>query len=154
MDIKKICIILAVMLLAIAAAGSVSAFSLGDIFGSDEDDINVGGIDFEVPDGYVSNNAYDQKDNITVDDSGLQTKTNTRGFTKGNDVLYIMVIEYEGLDVDDSFAGFLGGEVTTFADQQGYLNVDGIYSAFDYACDGKLVILTATDENVFEEVIS
>ena len=52
-----------------------------------------------------------------------------------------------------NFAGYLGGNKTTYNGQTGYLLENSNIYMFNYARDGKLVIITSTDGSIFKDVV-
>lgn len=149
---KKILVMLSLVL--ILCIGTVSAFDLGSILGggSDENEtVTVEGFDFNIPEGFSENPDY-AVDNETVDD-GISYKMNGKSYEKGNDVFVILVTEYEGMEVTDEVVSLIGGDSKTINGIDGYLKEDGDYQVFSYPKDGKLIVISATDEDIIGEVL-
>ncbi len=156
---KKILAILSLVILAIVCTGSVSALDLGSMLGwgdssSDGGKITIDGVDFNIPAGFEE--AKDQAmDNETEDNSDITTITNGKTFTKGDDeVISIGVATYVGYEVNDTIAEYVGDEKLSINGVDGYSYGSGIFDGFVYANDGKLVIITTTNETLLDEVVA
>ena len=153
---KKILAILTLFVVAISIS-AVSAFDLGDLVGetsnAEAQNVTIDGIDFMIPAGYA------EDENLTLD--GVKNETagveyTTWGKTYENDkhdVISIGVATYDGVEVDDSMPAYIGGNEKTVNGVKGYeYNVDS-FSGFTYAKNGKLVIISLTDEKVLDELV-
>ena len=61
--------------------------------------------------------------------------------------------DYCQYKVTDDIAKSVGGTPKTINNVNGYLTTDGKYKVFNYAKDDKLVVISATDENVLSDFI-
>ena len=153
---RRIFAILSLLVVAIMCVGAASAFDLGSILGDDSSseaqNITIDGSDFQIPAGFVED-VDEAMDNQKNETSGITTITNGKTFSKGSDVISIGVATYEGYEVDDSIASYVGDKEKTINGVDGY---DYSYPPFDgfvYAKDGKLVIISLTDGNMLDEII-
>ena len=153
---KKIFAILTLLVVAVGVS-AVSAFDLNDLMGgisSDEaQNVTIDGIDFVIPAGYV------EDENLSLD--GVKNNTAgveylTWGKTYENDkddVISIGVATYDGVEVDESMPAYIGGDEKTINGVKGYDYDVKPFSGFTYAKNGKLVIISLTDEKVLDELI-
>ena len=149
---KKIFFTLSLVILAIFAIGSVSAFDLGFLFGDSEEIVTIDGIDFNIPNGF----SEDEDEGIINESSvqsGITYLTNSKLFKKDDTVMRIVVADYGEYKVNDNIAKGAGGDAETIGDIDGYLKKDGFFYFFDYAKDGKLVVLSTNDKDVIGDFI-
>ena len=150
---KKIILGLSLVLVAVIAMGSVSAFDLGSMLGGEENEtVTIDGIDFNIPDGYTE----DPKEatiNETNEQSGITYITNGKVYEKGSTVVALLVADYGKYKVTDEIAQSVGGDAKTINNVSGYLSTDGIYKVFNYAKDDKLVVISTTDEDAIADFI-
>lgn len=153
---KKSIFAISVILIAIMAVGSVSAFDLGSILGSSDDGQNqtvtIDGIDFNVPAGF-SELVNESTVNETVEEGVITFTNNGKVFESKDDVVAILVADYGELKITDEIVGSVAGDAKTINNIQGYLSTDGIYKVFSYAKDNKLVVISSTDEGVIGDFI-
>jgi hypothetical protein len=169
---KKILIILSIFLAVCLTLGAASAFDLSFDFSaessseasieSDTDggqvdyedgELTIGDLDFNIPEGY--------KENSTLKKVGVDAGENFKGFLlsadgfdKGNDYIIVKVI-FEDDDMDnDSYTPSEDSVAKEIAGYDGYFSESNDEVVFDYLEDGKLVEVTAPDENVLTSVIS
>ncbi|KZX13536.1 hypothetical protein [Methanobrevibacter oralis] len=157
MSNKHVLFLLSVFLMAMVVLGSASAFDLGSLFGGDNTaeakNITIDGINFQIPAGFQEDKDY-AINNQTNSSSGVSYTTNGKTFQNDKgDVISIAVAVYDGYPANDSLAAYLGGTKTTFNGQSGYLVNDTNLSMFNYAKNEKLVIITASDEKIYEDVV-
>jgi hypothetical protein len=150
---KKIILGLSLVLVAVIAMGSVSAFDLGSMLGGEENEtVTIDGIDFNIPDGFTE----DPKEatiNETNEQSGITYITNGKVYEKGSTVVALLVADYGKYKVTDEIAQSVGGDAKTINNVSGYLSTDGIYKVFNYAKDDKLVVISTTDEDAIADFI-
>lgn len=154
---RYILFLLSIFLMAIIVLGSASAFDFGSLFGGDNSseaqNVTIDGVDFQIPTGYTENEKL-AINNQTNSSAGITYTSNGKTFTNDdNDVISIIVALYDVQKVDDEFAGYLGGNKTTYNGQTGYLLENSNIYMFNYARDGKLVIITSTDGSIFKDVV-
>lgn len=151
---RKIIAISALLILAVGVS-AVSAFSLSDLTGSSSDAgvVTIDGIDFNIPDGFV------EEKNLALD--GVVNETNgvqytTWGKTYANDenmVVSIGVATYDGVEVTDEIAQYIGGDRLSINGVEGYEYKVAPYDGFTYAQDGKLVIISTNDGDLLQDVV-
>ena len=152
---KKIILGLSLVLIAVMAIGSASAFDFGSLFGGGSDTnqtVTIDGIDFNVPAGFVEDenqSTVNEKNQI----SGVNYTTNGKLYQKGETYVALLVADYGEYNVTDEIAQTVGGTPRTINNVNGYLTVNGIYKVFDYAKDGKLVVISTTDLSALEDFI-
>ena len=151
---RKIIAILALLVVAIGM-GAVSAFSLSDLTGSSSDAemVTIDGIDFNIPAGFVEEEDL-SLDGVVNETQGI--KYTTWGKTYVNDenkVISIGVATYDGVEVDDEIAKYIGGDRLSINGVDGYEYNVGQFEGFAYAKDGKLVIISTNDGSVLDELI-
>lgn len=149
---KKILFAVCLAILAVFAIGSVSAFDLGFLSGGSEEIVTIDGIDFKIPDGF-SEDTDEEIVNETSVQSGVSYLTNSKYYQKDGAIMVILVADYGEYEVTDDIAKEVGGDAATIAGVDGYLKKDGFFNVFDYAKDGKLVVMSTNDKNLFEEFI-
>lgn len=149
-------IILALTLVVIAASiTAVSAFSLDDLTGgsSEPEKITIDGIDFQVPDGFTEDPLYESV-NETSSQGGVEYTYNQKLFENDkNQSVSILVGDYGEYKVTDDVIQVVADEKKTINGIDGYTaEEDGIY-IFAYAKNDKLVVLTATEDNLFDQFL-
>ena len=153
---KKSIFAISIILVAIVAIGSVSAFDLGSLFGGDDSSENqtvtIAGIDFNVPAGFSEDTNYSAV-NQTVDESGVSITNNLKTFVNNNTVVAVLVAEYKDFNITDDIVGIVAGDAKTINNVSGYLSTDGNYKVFSYVKDNKLVVISTNNENVIGDFI-
>ena len=151
---KKILLLASIVVLAVVAIGSVSAFDLGSLTGGDEGTtVTIGGEEFTIPAGYEENTDLAVDDNVT-EYSTFTSTLNEKVFDKGDDFIIIMVSEYDGTDVDDDLINFLHGESKKINDIEGFQQNDDTTFSFSYGKDNKVITVSATQEEVLNQIIA
>ena len=150
---KKIIFGVSLVLIAIMAIGSASAFDLGSLLGGGGNEtVTIDGIDFNIPEGFTED-PDEATDNETNEQSGITYITNGKLYEKDGIYVALLVADYGEYKVTDEIAKTVGGEATTINNVSGYLSTDGEYSVFNYAKDDKLVVISANDEDVIADFI-
>ena len=150
---KKIIFGASLVLIAIMAIGSASAFDLGSLLGGGGNEtVTIDGVDFNIPEGFTED-PDEATDNETNEQSGISYITNGKVYEKDGIYVALLVADYGEYKVTDEIAGAVGGEATTINNVSGYLSTDGAYSVFNYAKDDKLVVISANDEDVIADFI-
>ena len=149
---KKIIVICAFLILATSIT-AVSAFDLGNLFGTSQNEtVTVGGIDFNIPAEF--DNESTKESNKVVD--GLKKsgyKVDAKVFKKDSTEVGIIVADFSDYEVDgDEMLGNLDGNETTINGEKGIINFDETY-LFSYIKDTNLVIISSTDENIIGDFI-
>ena len=127
---------------------------VGSVCAADSDNINtvtVDGINFTVPDGYIEDIGEEIINESNFED-GVSYTTCQKSFENESDILLISVSTYETELTDEDMADF--GKNTTINNITGYLEDLNFCSVFTYNQDGKLVVVTVTNPDVIEEVLS
>ena len=142
---KKVLVILS--LLVIMAGTSIIYAA------SNENTVQVDEFEFNIPDGFVENVTAEAV-NEKTSSGGVEYTYCQKLFEKGLfEAISILVAEYGGYEVTDEIVSAMGGEKTTINDVDGYLgNESGIFK-FSYPKEGKLVTITATDKELFDEIV-
>lgn len=149
-------IILALTLIVIAASvTAVSAFSLDDLAGgsSEPEKITIDGIDFQVPDGFTEDHAYESV-NETSSQGGIEYTFNQKLFENDkNESVSILVGDYGEYKVTDDVIQVIADEKKTISGIDGFTAEDsGIY-IFAYAKNDKLVVLTSSEDDLFDQFL-
>jgi len=152
---KKILTIFA-LLIVITSISAVSAFDLGDLFGSGENQTTtIDGIDFNIPAGY-ENHTDEIKDNVSEMFKDEIYNVTGEGYAKGSTGVMIAVLNYAdiGISDEDIAAQFLSDTPTTINGVNGSSLTDetGAY-IFNYQKDGKLVVISSDSEKTVSEFV-
>lgn len=169
MKLRKIAVLAVLAICAVVLAGSASAFDLDFLSGSDSEpqEITVGGIDFNIPAGFTENETY-TIDNETSDDDYYVSTAGYEDDSKDN-AIYIYIGEYKDYNMTDDVLAYVMDsydyEKKTINGHSGYLlkdnstsseslmDVDESIYMFSYVQDAKMVIIGATDESYFSDII-
>ena len=154
---KKILLALSVVLIAIAAVGTVSAFELpdlGSLFGGPADqNITIDGENFTIP-GTLEEN-LDNSNNGTVTDYTFFTCTQYgKGYINGTDYINIMINDYDTSDISDKQVNFMNGTAKEISGQNGYLHHDNVGYTFTFLKGNKVIVIQSNDENLIAPVIA
>ena len=154
---KKILLALSVVLIAIAAVGTVSAFELpdfGSLFGGPADQhITLDGENFTIP-GTLEEN-LDNSNNGTVTDYTFFTCTQYgKGYINGTDYINIMINDYDTSDISDKQVNFMNGTAKEISGQNGYLHHDNVGYTFTFLKGNKVIVIQSNDENLIAPVIA
>ena len=145
---KKIFAVFA-LLIVVASISAVSAFDLGDIFGSGDETVTIEGIDFNIPAGYKedSNNTFNIIEKFIDDGYDFDGKV----YAKDNTEVGIYVYNYSSLDADDILGDF--SNETTINDVGGFMEYDDNDYVFVYTKDNCIVLIASNDKNVIGDFI-
>ena len=154
---KKILLTLSIVLVAIAAVGTVSAFELpdlGSLFGAPADQhITLDGENFTIP-GTLEEN-LDNSDNGTVTDYTFFTCTQYgKGYINGTDYINIMINDYDTSDISDKQVNFMNGTAKEISGQNGFLHHDNVGYTFTFLKGNKVIVIQSNDENLIAPVIA
>ncbi len=150
---KKIILGLSLVLIAVMAFGSASAFDLDSFLGGGENQtVTIDGIDFNIPAGFKED-PKQAKVNQMNEIGGVTYTTNGKIFEKGSTYVAILVADYGKHKVTDDVVKNVGGTRKTINNVSGYISHDGDNTLFNYAKNDKLVIISTTDENVISDFI-
>lgn len=100
---KKIFTVFA-LLIVVTSISAVSAFDLGDIFGSGDETVTIGGIDFNIPADYKedSKSTFNMIEEFIDDGYDFDGKV----YAKDNTQVGIYVYNYSSLDADGILGDF------------------------------------------------
>ena len=150
---RKRILAVALLLIAIMAIGSASAFDLDSIFGGEENEtVTIDGIDFNIPEGFTEDPNHETV-NETNDQGSITYVTNGKLYEKGNTIVTMLVADYGDFKVTDEVAASTGGDAQTINNVSGYMSQNGAFSVFNYAKNDKLVVITANDEDVISDFV-
>ena len=153
---KKVLVLLS-LFLVVASMAAVSAFNVSDLFlsGSATKNATVEGVNFNLPDGFSEVDASSSKNEV-LNNSYLDLNMSTQVFMNDKgDNIEISVSDSSLIKADDSIAETIsmGGNKTQINGVDVYnFDVAG-YSGFTYAKDGKLVVVSASDKELLNDVI-
>lgn len=142
MDRKIIALL--IFLTIVCATSAVSAEDLKNVTISD--------VTFNIPDGF-SEDKSNEIINETVSESGVTYVQNAKLFEKGNDVIVMLVSDYDGYDVTEDIIKSLGGTEKTINNVSGTIKDDSGFKVFSYEKNGKLAVISLTDEKYLEDII-
>ena len=155
---KKILVILA-FFIVIAGMSTACAFNINDVsnvlFGDQKQGVTLAGVDFNIPDGFseVENESvYNQK----VDNPVLDLNFYSKVYTNVSGDAIILSVSASNTPADDNYARDLAGDdanKTTINGVEGYEFTDPGFDGFSYVKNGKLVVLSSTDKELFKDVI-
>ena len=149
---KKAIFGISLLLIAIFAIGSASAFDVGLMLGGGNETVTIDGIDFNIPAGFTEDPKHETV-NKTNEQSGITYVTNGKLYEKDNTIVTMLVADYGKHKVTDEIAESVGGDAKTINDVNGYLAHKGKFSVFNYAKNDKLVIISTNDESVIGDFI-
>ena len=152
---RKILAILSV-LIVLASISAVSAFGMDDLLGGSSDEaknVTIDGMDFQIPAGFEEDPSYESV-NEKSSVGGLEYTYNQKLFANDeNQTVAILVGDYGDYEVTDDVIQVIADEKQTIKGIDGFTtDKDGVY-IFAYPKDGKLVVLTATEDNLFEDFL-
>ena len=143
---KKILVLLGIF--AIVMIGCAYAADSAD---SLNNTITISGINFTIPEGMTEDIA-EEVVNETGADENYTFVTNSKTLEDNENVVIITVATYDQNLTEDYINDI--GEKTTINNITGYLEDQSFFALFSYIQDNDLVIVTANDKNLIEEVLS
>ncbi len=145
---KKIFTIFA-LLIVVTSISAVSAFDLGDIFGSGDETVTIEGIDFNIPAGYKE----DSTSTFNIIEGFIDEGYDFDGkvYAKDNTQVGIYVYNYSSLDADDILGDF--SNETTINDVGGFMEYDDNDYVFMYTKDKCIVMIASNDKNAINDFI-
>lgn len=143
--------ILAAIAFALVLAGAVAAADLTSPSQNDEI-VTVDGIDFKIPAGFSEDPDYAINGEAN-ETGGITYTTWGKTFEKGSAILSVAVASYDGAEVNDAVAQYVGDEKMSVNGVDGYNYTMGPFNGFTYAKNGKLVIITSNDDGILEDVV-
>lgn len=146
---KKIFTVFA-LLIVVASISVVSAFDLGDLFGTSQNEtVTIEGIDFNIPAGYKE----DSKSTFNIIEGFIDEGYDFDGkvYAKDNTQVGIYVYNYSSLDADDLLGEF--SNETTINNVGGFMEFDDNDYVFVYTKDKCIVLIVSNDQNVIGDFI-
>ena len=146
---KKIFTVFA-LLIVVASISVVSAFDLGDLFGTSQNEtVTIEGIDFNIPAGYKE----DSKSTFNIIEGFIDEGYDFDGkvYAKDNTQVGIYVYNYSSLDADDLLGEF--SNETTINNVGGFMEFDDNDYVFVYTKDKCIVLIASNDQNVIGDFI-
>ena len=148
---KKIFTIFA-LLIVVTSICAVSAFDLGDIFGSNKNEtVTIGGVDFNVPSGYQENDSNPFSIIAGLEAGGFEF--DGKVYVKDNNEVGIFVFNYSSSDSEyaDILSNFTNE--TTINDVGGFIEFDENGYVFVYTKDKCIVMVASNDKNAIGDFI-
>ena len=113
--------------------------------------LTISGMNFTIPEGMTEDIA-EEVVNETGADENYTFVTNSKTLEDDENVVIITVATYDQNLTEDYINDI--GEKTTINNITGYLEDQSFFALFSYIQDNDLVIVTANDKNLIEEVLS
>lgn len=155
---KKILVILTFFIL-IAGMSTACAFNINDfsnvLFGAPKEGVTLAGVDFNIPDGF-SEVENESVYNEQVNNPNLDLNFSSKVYTNVSGDAIILSVSASNTPAEDNYARDIAGDdanKTTINGIEGYEYTDPGFDGFSYVKDGKLVILSSTDKELFKDVI-
>ncbi len=155
---KKILMILTFFIL-IAGMSTACAFNINDVsnvlFGDQKEGVTLAGVDFSIPKGFSeleNESVYNEK----IDNPTLDLNFSSKVYTNASGDALILSVSASNNPADDNYAKDLAGDEankTTINGVEGYEFTDPGFNGFSYVKNGKLVVLSSTDKELFKDVI-
>ena len=140
----------------LAFLGIFAIVMIGCAYAADSADslnntITISGMNFTIPEGMTEDIA-EEVVNETGADENYTFVTNSKTLEDNENVVIITVATYDQNLTEDYINDI--GEKTTINNITGYLEDQSFFALFSYIQDNDLVIVTANDKNLIEEVLS
>ena len=127
---------------------------------SADNSVNIGGIDFNIPDGYIENEAVamdHESGKYPTNDGKLPCNISFKGFDKGNDNIGIYVTEFDSPDdakkVMDYDKKVNNRSSKTVNGNNGTLQKNNKNCQFAYCKDNYYIYIGTTDESLLESIV-
>ena len=144
---KKIFAVLGLLLIVMAGC----AYAADSADSANNNTVTISGLNFTIPEGFTED-VEEAVVNQSGSDENYTFITNERMFSDDENVVLISVSTFDQNVTEDYLQDL--GEKTTISNTTGYFEDLGFLALFSYLEDGKLVILTANDKNIIEQVLS
>ena len=140
----------------LAFLGIFAIVMIGCAYAADSADslnntLTISGMNFTIPEGMTEDIA-EEVVNETGADENYTFVTNSKTLEDNENVVIITVATYDQNLTEDYINDI--GEKTTINNITGYLEDQSFFALFSYIQDNDLVIVTANDKNLIEEVLS
>lgn len=144
---KRIFAVLSIFLVVMIGC----AYAADSTDSSNNNTVTISGLNFTIPEGFTED-VDEEVVNESGSDEGYTYVSNERMFEDDDNLVLISVSTFDQNITEDYIKDV--GEKTTINNVTGYLEDMGFLALFSYIEDGKLVVITANDKNVIEEVLS
>lgn len=155
---KKILFALSVVVVAIVAIGTVSAFDLSDLgslFGGAPQDqiVTIDGENFTIPGTFKENENI--SDNGTVNDYYLFTVSDYgKGYFNGTNYINIFVTDYNTTEIGDELVNYMNGTSKDINGLKGYIYSDDTGVTYTFAKNNKVISIQSDNEELIAPVIA
>lgn len=135
----------------------LAVLMIGFAYASDSTDslnnntITISGMNFTIPDGFTED-VDEAIVNETGSDEGYNYVTESKTFENNDDFIIIGVSIYDKNLTGDYMEDF--GDESTINNVSGYYEDVGFLSLFSYTQGNKLIILSANEKQIIEDVLS
>ena len=155
---KKILFALTVVLVAVAAIGTVSAFDfsdLGALFGGAPPDQNVtlDGEHFKIP-GTFKENKNISKNGTVNDYVAFKSTEYAIGFKNDTNYINILISDYNTTDVGKDLINYMNGTSKDVSGVQGYIYKDDVGYTYTYGKGSKVISIQSDNESLIGPVIA
>lgn len=155
---KKILFALTVVLVAVAAIGTVSAFDfsdLGALFGGAPKDQNVtlDGEHFKIP-GTFKENKNISKNGTVNDYVAFKSTEYAIGFKNDTNYINITISDYNTTDVGKDLINYMNGTSKDVSGVQGYIYKDDVGYTYTYGKGSKVISIQSDNESLIGPVIA
>lgn len=160
---KKILTILA-FFVVIVGMSTACAFDLNDLLGggssnnattNSSDNVTIEGITFKIPSGF-SEVLNDSSHNHTYDNPYVNFTFSSKDYLNGSaSWIHISASQANDIKANDTIAEYVAvdGNKTTINGVNGYVFNDIVGYGFTYAKDGKLVVISSDNKELFNDVV-
>ena len=135
------------------------AVSINDVsnalFGDQKEYVTLAGVNFAIPDGF-SEVENESVYNEQVDNPVLDLNFSSKVYTNASGDAIILSVSALNGPADDNYTRDLAGDganKTTINGVEGYEFSDPAFDGFSYAKNGRLVVISSTDKELFKDVI-
>ena len=155
---KKILFALSVVVVAIVAVGTVSAFDFSDLtaslFGTPQDQtVTIDGLNFTIPGTFKENESM--SDNGNVNDYYIFTVSDyEKGYSNGTSFINIYITDYNTTELGDELVNILNGTSKDISGVKGFMYSDEYGYTYTYAKDNKVIAIQSDNEDLIAPVIA
>ena len=157
--INKKILVLLTFFIVVVGMSTACAFNLNDVsnvlFDAPKGDVTLAGVDFAIPNGF-SELENESIYNEQIDNPYLDVNFSSKAYTNVSGDAVILSVSASNTPANDSYASDVAGDdanKTTINGVEGYEYTDPVFYGFSYVKDGKLVILSSTDKELFKDVV-
>lgn len=150
---KNILFVISVAFVAIVAVGTVSAFDLGFLFGTPQDqNVTIDGESFIIPGTF--------KENESINDTGASTdyylfkvSDYEKGYTNGTSHINFFITEYNTTEIGDEIVNYMNGTAKDISGVKGFLYYDDSDYTYTFAKDNKVITIQSDKEDLINSAI-